>query len=173
MAFAPLTADTTSKTADSTVLTADMTQYALPNVIGGAFGRVPSRIQIEPHPDDPRDISVKVRARLTLTVKARAFGSVEHAVVVIPAPTPQPKPTPQPVIVPGAILSVYAHIAAALRADASATATVNRAFTASGAASFSLEAVGLATGALEPELMSPEALLALLTALDDVEKENA
>lgn len=170
MSFAPLTADTTAKTADSTVLTADMTQYALPNIIGGAFGRVPSRIPITRRPDDPRDISMKVRARLTLAVKAEALGSVEHAAIIVAVP---PKQKPQPVVVARAPLSARANIAAELHVGATAVATVNRVFSASIVASFTLAAEGSAACVLEPELASPEVLLALLVVLDDLERSEA
>ena len=172
MSFAPLTADTTARTADSTVLTADMTQYEVaeaPRVVSGGLGRVPSRLPVTRRPDEPRDISAKVRARLLLAVKAEAFGSIEHAAVIIAAP---PKQKPQPVV-ERALLSMRANIFAELHVDAAAVAAVKHAFRASIMASFGLAAHGSATGALEPELVSPEVLLALLVALDDGERYDA
>ena len=134
----------------------------------GGLGRVPSRVQAIARPDDPRDLSALIRAGITFEVEAEGRGAIEHAAQIVLAQKPTAQKRTARVKPPWRIQA-----AGALRAEASAMAVVNHVCRASGVARFSFMAEGCATAALEPELVSPDVLLALLVALDDQEMAEA
>ncbi len=174
MSFVQLTADTTLKTADSTVLTADMTQYEVADAVkaGGLMGIVPSRVQ-KRREDEQRDLSARVQINIALEVTAEARGKIEHVPEPAQIPVPAPKrartkPPPKPRAIPPWRVGIFA----ALGFEAKAEASIRHPHNAVASANFGISAEAHATGSLEPELMSTDVLLALLTALDDHEESR-